>query len=294
VERDQSIITNHLKPLFGHRSIGSIKPPAVQAAVDQWTTTHQPSTVDRHFACLRAIFAYAEASEMILRTPCRGIRLPKVRKVDRPVLAPKDLERLSEKLGAEQSLFMWCAAILGLRWAEVAGLTVNRLNLLGGSITVDRQMSRLGELVAPKSEAGSRTLACPKWLAEDFARVLALRSLSAADGESLVFVNSDGGPLSYTNWRRRVWLKKCAEAEMPGLRFHDLRSLNATALVASGADIKTAQTRLGHSSSRLTLDVYARSTAKADRKAANAVGNILRPSRKDRVNRRSKSGAATA
>ena len=62
------------------------------------------------------------------------------------------------------------------------------------------------------------------------------------------------------------------------LRF-DLRSMAATALVASGADIKTAQKRLGHSSSRMTLDIYARATGDADRAAADAVGRFLRPDR---------------
>jgi len=65
-----------------------------------------------------------------------------------------------------------------------------------------------------------------------------------------------------------------------GLRFHDLRSLAATALVASGADVKTAQTRLGDSSARMTLDVYARATVDADRSATDTVSAFRRPSRK--------------
>jgi integrase len=178
---------------------------------------------------------------------------------------------------------MWCGAVLGLRWAEAAGLTVNRLDLLAGSITVDRQLNRSGELVKPKSEAGSRTLACPAWLVNDLAAVLAIRGLTAANGDALMFVNADGGPLDYTNWRRRTWLPACEKAELSDLRFHDLRSLAATALVASGVDVKTAQTRLGHSSSRMTLDIYARATGKADRKAADAVGDFLRPSRTQRA-----------
>jgi hypothetical protein len=60
------------------------------------------------------------------------------------------------------------------------------------------------------------------------------------------------------------------------LRFHDLRSMAATALVAAGVDVKTAQTRLGHSSPSLTLGIYARATAAGDRAAAEAVGQYLR------------------
>ena len=64
---------------------------------------------------------------------------------------------------------------------------------------------------------------------------------------------------------------------LPKLRFHDLRSLNATVHVAIGTDIKTTQARLRHSSARVTLDIYARATAEADRKAAEGVGAWFRP-----------------
>jgi integrase len=66
-------------------------------------------------------------------------------------------------------------------------------------------------------------------------------------------------------------------AGLPGLRFHDLRSLAATALVAVGTNVKTAKTRLGHSSCRMTLDVYARATSEADKVATDKVGSYLRP-----------------
>jgi len=69
----------------------------------------------------------------------------------------------------------------------------------------------------------------------------------------------------------------CERAKLPGLRFHDLRSLAATALVAAGVDVKTAQTRLGHSSPQVTLGIYARATAQNDRNAADAVGAIFAP-----------------
>jgi integrase len=48
--------------------------------------------------------------------------------------------------------------------------------------------------------------------------------------------------------------------------------MSATALVAAGVDVKTAQTRLGHSSLQVTSGIYARATVEADRLAANVVG----------------------
>jgi hypothetical protein len=177
----------------------------------------------------------------------------------------------------DQGTMMWLGAVLGLRWSEAAGLTVDRLDLLAGAITVDRQLARTGELVPPKSNAGFRTLACPQWLVDQLAALLTRRGLTAADGSALVLVGEGGKPLDYTNWRRRTWVPTCERAGLPGLRFHDLRSLAATALVAAGVDMKTAQTRLGHSSPQVTLGLYERATVAADRKAADAVGAMFAP-----------------
>jgi integrase len=232
---------------------------------------------------LRAMFSFAEDSDRLARTPCRGIRLPHVRLVDLPELGADRLEALAEVLGNDQAVMMWIGAVLSLRFAEAAGLTVGALDQLDGSIRVQQQLDRNGVLVAPKSDAGTRTLACPKWLIDDLAGLLARRGLTAADGDALVFVSPEGAPLHYTNWRRRVWRPATAAAGMPALRFHDLRSTVATALVASGTNLKTAQTRLGHSSSRVTLDLYARATVESDRLAADAVGDYLRPSRTNRA-----------
>ncbi|MCU4183958.1 tyrosine-type recombinase/integrase [Acidiferrimicrobium sp. IK] len=84
-------------------------------------------------------------------------------------------------------------------------------------------------------------------------------------------------PLQYNNWRYRIWVPATRAAGLDGLRFHDLRSNAATALVAPGLDIKTVQSRRGHSTPVLTLQIYARATAEADRAAAEAVSERLRP-----------------
>ncbi|HEX4529423.1 MAG TPA: tyrosine-type recombinase/integrase, partial [Acidimicrobiia bacterium] len=109
---------------------------------------------------------------------------------------------------------------------------------------------------------------------------------TAADPDELVFPAPEGGPLRYTNWRRRIWQPACIAAGVgtlvkdpetmkeryEGAGFHDLRRANATGLVLARVDLKTAQTRLGHSDPRLTLAVYAQATSAADKDAAEALG----------------------
>ena len=46
-------------------------------------------------------------------------------------------------------------------------------------------------------------------------------------------------------------------------------------MVLDGVDVKTAQTRLGHSDPRLTLAIYAQATGEGDRSAANKLGARL-------------------
>jgi integrase len=64
---------------------------------------------------------------------------------------------------------------------------------------------------------------------------------------------------------------------LEGRRFHDLRSVAASAMVAAGVDAKTAQHRPGHANVTMTLQIYARATKEADRRAADLVGEHFGP-----------------
>jgi integrase len=124
----------------------------------------------------------------------------------------------------------YLGAMLGLRWGEVAGIRVGRLDLLGRTLTVAEQVTRgpKGTTVfgPPKSTAGRRTLAIPEVLAEMLAAHLAHRALTAADPDALLFTAPDGDALEYANFRRRVWLPACELVNLEGFTFHDLRRAN--------------------------------------------------------------------
>lgn len=59
------------------------------------------------------------------------------------------------------------------------------------------------------------------------------------------------------------------------LKFHELRHTQATLLISNGADIKTVQNRLGHSTAALTMDIYAHAIEQNDREAADEIGELL-------------------
>jgi integrase len=238
--------------------------------------------VRRQYETLRAILTAAVNADYIGRTPCRGIKLPRVRPLRRPTIDANDLERLADALG-DLGPMVWIASVLGLRWGECAGLKVGALDLLAEKLSVIEVQARgrKGRPYAsePKSDAGQRTLTIPTPLVEILAHHLAHRGVTAADAAALVFVAPGGGQLHYGTWRTRAWLPAVAECGLEGLTFHDLRRANATAMVAEGIDLKTAQTRFGHSDVRLTIGLYAQATAAADQAAASALGARLMPRR---------------
>lgn len=259
--RDRSILGNHILPELAERPVAQLTRLDVQRMVDAWAKSHSPSTVTRMFAVLRGVMTFAVNADLISRSPCTSARLPRASLVDRPVLSADQLQALDVELGKDQAAMMWLGVVGGLRWAECAGLTVAGLDLLKKTVAVSQQLGRDGQIGLPKSRAGTRRLSLPDWLISDLASLLRRRGLTAINSDEFVFVSPDGKPLHYSNWRRRTWEPACERAGLPDLRFHDLRSMAATALVAAGVDIKTAQVRLGHSSPSVTLGIYARAVA---------------------------------
>jgi integrase len=279
--RDEIILRLHIVPALGKRPLATISPPDVQRLVNTWTKTAAPRTVRRQYDVLRAVMRAAVEADRLVRSPCRGIKLPPRPALDRHIVTAGELAALAQAAGAAYAPMIWLGALVGLRWGECAGLRVGRIDFLNRRLTVAEQATRIahGRVLfgPPKSDAGRRTITLPAVLVDMLAAHLAARGLSAADHDELVFVAPEGGVIDYGHWRLRVWLPACEAVGLQGLTFHDLRRANATALVAEHVDIKTAQTRLGHADPRTTLGIYARATGEGDRKAADAVARRLLP-----------------
>ncbi len=280
VARDYSIVANHLLPVLGIRPLSSVAPAEIQRLVNTWAAIAAANTVVRQYATLRAIFTHAVNTDMLLRSPCRAIRLPRTTSRESPILTTSDLAALAAVMpGLEPMPYL--GGVLGLRWAEIAGLRVASLDFRESTVTIDRQWTRGpgGIMVSqdPKSRAGRRTLSAPSWLMAMLSDHMEARGLRGVDLDAVLFVGPDGNPLHYSNWRQRVWLPAIAAGGLAGLRFHDLRHTAGTALVAGGVDVKTAQVRLGHASPLTTLRVYAQATSQADRDAAGRLDDLFRP-----------------
>ena len=283
--RDDSALRTHIFPMLGSRTIGSLIPSDIQRCVNQWSETMAPRSVRRVYQTLAAVLNSTVLDDALARSPCRGIQLPEIEPVERPVLSPDELLDLAEALGPEYEGMAFSGAVLGLRWGECAGLKVGRIDFERQTISVAQQVTRgaggRSVLGPPKSAAGRRTLAAPTPLLELLKEQLERRE-RIADVDAFVFTSSSGEHLEYSNWLHRIWYPARERAGLEWLQFHDLRRANATGLVLEGVDIKTVQARLGHTDPRLTLAIYAQATTEADRAAADLLGKrFLPPDKRD-------------
>jgi integrase len=290
--RDEIVVRCHIVPALGARPVGALTPGDVQSLVNRWAAARSARTVRREYGVLRAVLNYALANDMVGRTPCRGIKLPEVTPLRRHIVNADEIALLADELGGVGSLgpMAYLGTVDGLRWGEVAGLRLGQIDLGARTLVVTETVvrGRKGRVGfgQPKSSAGRRTLAVPAELVEMLTAHVAARGLSAGDVDALLFTAPGGGVLRYSNWLRRSWWpatvaaglgrmvkdKTTGKVRYVGLGFHDLRRANATGLVASGVDVKTAQGLLGHSDSRLTLDHYAQVVTELSEAAAAAMG----------------------
>jgi integrase len=212
-----------------------------------------PNTVAKAYRLLARIMDTAVEAGLIVRNPCsvKGAateRAPEMR------VATVAQAALAEAIGPRFRALVLVAAYAGLRWGELVGLRVKRVDLLHHRITVAEQATEIdGHFTwgPPKTEAGRRTVTLPAVAAAALAEHLATYSQPGPDG--LVFTSTEDALLRRSNFNRRVWRPATRAAGLAGLRFHDLRHTSATLSIAAGASTRELMARMGHSSSAAAL-----------------------------------------
>jgi integrase len=221
---------------------------------------------------------------MIARSPCSSVKLPAEQSYEMRFLAPAELIALLDATDEHHRVLVLTAAHAGLRWGELAGLRVPRVDVLRRTVTVVEQLTEVNGVLAfgpPKTSASRRSVTLPAFLAAALAEQIAARGEPGTNG--LVFPAPIGGPLRRSNFRARAWLPATRKAGLDGPRFHDLRHTAAALAFAQGGHPKAIQERMGHSSVMVTLDRYGHLFEGLDERIATAStpygGKLSRPHR---------------
>ena len=240
------LLRRSLLPTFGKAALSSIDPLAVRA----WLTNLQaeqlsPSTVAKAYRLLSRILGAAVEAGYLPRNPCTVKGAGQERAPEMRFATVAQVAALADAIDPRYRALILVAAYGGLRWGELVGLRVKRVDLLHGRVTVAEQVTEVnGQLLPgpPKTEAGRRTVTLPAVAAVALAEHLA--SFAEPGPEGLVFPAPQGGYLRRSNFRRRWWVPATRAVGVEGLRVHDLRHSAATMALAAGANTRELMERM--------------------------------------------------
>lgn len=297
----ETMLRRHAYPTFGDRPLASIQPSEVQAWVRRLSADLAPATVGVVHRIAAGIFNAAVRDRRIAASPCSGSKLPKVERRQVDPLATERVEALIAAVPERFRALVVLAAGTGMRQGECFGLTLDRVDFLRRTVTVDRQLAlvqgRAPFLAPPKTTASYRTIPLPKVVVDELAAHVAAfppRALELdvrADGgkwtvetAALLFTTEEGEPLRRTAFSAQVWRPAATKAHLPaGAGFHALRHYYASLLIRHGESVKTVQARLGHASAAETLDTYSHLWPDSDDRTRDAVDGVLLGSRRRRT-----------
>lgn len=287
-ESTREQVRNHLRlhvyPFIGDTPIRSILPSDLKALVAAIQKPHggagrelsaaTAATVYRHVS---AIFRAAVADRVIAQSPCtKGIAPRPVRaKVSPP--STQDVLAIITHMPPWLRTAVTLAAGTGMRQGEVFGLTVDRLDLMRRTVTVDRQLVAVAgspPVLGPvKTDSSNRAIPLPQTVVD---ALVAHLGTFPPGPDGFVFTTLDGRPLRRSRFNERL-RAAAVEAGVTPITFHGLRHYYASLLIRHGESVKTVQSRLGHKSAVETLDTYSHLWPDSDDRTREAVEVALAP-----------------
>lgn len=257
--RYETTLRRHVYPTLGQMPISGVRPTHIQAWVKQISENLAPSTVAVAHGILSSCLKAAVADRRIVRNPCEGTRLPEV--PPSKIIPPTTTEvvRLRDQIDPRYRALVHLCAASGLRPGEAFGLTVDRVDFLRATVTVDRQAVYVAKqpitFGPPKRlPASLREIPIPRDLVEALSAHISTYGLGEHD---LIFTSPTGGFIRRSTFSSKVWRPAVkATGLREGTRLHDIRHYYASLLIRHGESVKTVQKRLGHATAQETLDTY--------------------------------------
>jgi integrase len=210
VARDRAYLNSLVLPRFGTTPLAAITQPEVQAWVAQLTARgFAAATVVKAYQLLGRTLTAAVNADMIPRSPCRAVRLPKIEREEMGFLNPAEVAGLADAIGPRYRALVLLGAYGGLRMGELAGLRRGRVDLLRGMVDIAEIVVEVrGQLYTgpPKTRAGRRTVGLPRVVVEE----LAAHMGPVGPADAYVFTAEKGGVLRTSNSASRCGCRPCA------------------------------------------------------------------------------------
>lgn len=273
-ERVERALRLHVYPVLGHLQLAQVRSSHLRGWVKDRAAVLSPSTLGVvYHGVILPMFRSAVADRLIGTSPCIGVRLPEVDSDGYTIATPEQVHALYEALPERYRAIAYVAAGCGLRGGEVFGLELGAVDFLRRELVVRHQLKALSGrspfLAPPKTKTSRRNVELPEVVGTALAQHL--EQFPAApvevDDETdersptrrtarLLFTNGSGDPIHRASWSH-IWRPAVRKVGLPeGFGLRDLRHYFATVLIFGGANVKTVQLAMGHTTPMTTLNTY--------------------------------------
>ena len=256
--------------------INKITTPVIEKYITKRQTDGMNiNTLKKILVTLGQIMAYAVRHKYIDYNPVREVERPRGQGKEGKkitILTPQQIQAFIDAVKDQKHKTLFLLAIMsGARQGELLGLKWSDLDIENSQIHIQRTFNS-GRFFDTKTKTSNRKIDLgPKVMLE-------LKKWKIACSKTdldLMFPNEAGQPINYSNMVQRHFQKALKDAELPRMRFHDLRHTYASLLIEQGENIKYIQSQLGHSSPMVTLNVYAHLMKSVNQEAACRLENTI-------------------
>lgn len=291
----QNHVTHHLKPLLGSVMLAKLTTPGVEkfaknligrSTANGSALILSRSTAKKVLSSLKGIIREAQRQGQIAKNPADPVSIRVSSRGTRKIRAGRDFPTKDEvNLLLRMVAGRWrplivTAVFTGLRSSELRGLRWEDVDFGAKAIHVRQRADAWGEMGAPKSEAGERTIPMTPMVATMLKewKLQCPRKGKGRQGKDdpgvldLVFPNGEGKTENHANIANRGFYalqlacdiaragSRKDEKDEPVLRakygLHTLRHFFASWLIEQNFSPKKVQALLGHKSMQMTYDVY--------------------------------------
>jgi integrase len=279
----KGIVNNHIVPKAGQIPLAKFGPMQAQRLYADLTRAEAtPRTIQLTHAVLRRAMTMAVRWGLLAANPCAGLERPRVAAKEMRVLDEKQVGALLKAAKSSRLYALYVLAIFtGMRFGEILGLQwadVDTKNRMAPSLEVRRTLQELHgkpKLTEPKTASGRRKIDLPRAVATALKAHKAKMMAEGLRTATHVFCNRAGAPLRQAYVTRKSFKKLLETAEIPHIRFHDLRHTAATLMLKQGIHAKVVSERLGHASIQITLDRYSHVLPSMQRDAADKLDAVF-------------------
>lgn len=272
----------HIKDAFQNHTLNQINAFELQKFFNKLSSQYSFATVKKIFSVCNNAFKTAIKWNMLKENPLEFVKLPN--KFEEKKIKVWDIETVKRFLEDIRDEKIHTAVTLalhaGLRAGEICGLTWDNVDFENKRIFVKQALQKIGKEIIikpPKSQTSIRTIYMTSYLyetlLEEYRRQEPLREAYKKLG-NFVCIHETGQPFC-PDYLTHTFKKLVRRLGYPEIRFHDLRHTFATILLQAQTDPKTAAELLGHSDTKLFLNLYAHVLDEQKIKATQKIEEIL-------------------